>query len=216
MKDPKRILMIAATPFFSDRGCHIRIFNEIKYLNKNEIDVELCTYHLGSNPQGLNPLKIYRTINIPWYKKLTPGASPHKLYIDIFLLFISIKRYFKFKPNIVYAHLYEALVAGIIIKFLTFGKAKVYFDCQGSLGQEMYAYTLHKKKFYKYFLPVFFGIEKLLLKFPDKIFCSSVNSYNFLIEKYGINRGNINLLEDGLDPELFESISADEKKKDKN
>jgi hypothetical protein len=47
-KKPLKILMIAPTPFFADRGCHVKILEELKSLTKRGIKVTLVTYHIGS------------------------------------------------------------------------------------------------------------------------------------------------------------------------
>lgn len=213
MNEPKKILMLAATPFFSDRGCHIRIFGEMKYLIRRGFDVRLVTYDLGYNPKEIDPERIVRTVKIPGYTKLSPGFHVGKIFADFFLLFTAIKEYFRFKPDVIHAHLYEALTAGIILKILTFGRAKLVFDCQGSLAEEMSRYTLSKNAFLKLLVPLFVLIEKVWLLFPDKIYCSSQNSVNFLKNKLGIAEKRVGLLADGLDIELFTAVSDEEKKK---
>src|SRR5260221_509980 len=97
-----KILAIAATPYFSDRGGHIRVYNVLKYLEKSGNTVLLCTYGLGYKPEGSN-FEVTRSINLPWYKKITPGASIWKPLLDLALLFTSLKQYFKFKPQILIA-----------------------------------------------------------------------------------------------------------------
>jgi glycosyltransferase involved in cell wall biosynthesis len=216
MERKDKILMIAATPFFSDRGCHIRIYNEIKYLKKNDVDVVLCTYHLGYNPPGIDQNDIKRIINIPWYKKVTPGASWHKLYLDLLLLILSFKEYLKIKPKIIYAHLYEGLFIAWFVKILAFSRVKIIFDCQGSLAEEMYQYTLHKNKLFKIFYFIFSSIEKILLHVPNKIFCSSKNSFNFIKEKYKIVDRKIDILDDGIDEEMFKGVTIEEKTEIRN
>ncbi|MFH0818673.1 MAG: glycosyltransferase family 4 protein [Patescibacteria group bacterium] len=214
MISKKNILMIAATPFFSDRGCHIRIYNEIKYLLKNNISVDLCTYNLGKNPPGIDICNIKRSINIPWYRKTTPGASWHKIYLDFFLLLTSIKHWAHTKNRIIHAHLYEALCIAIIIKIISFGKSKIIFDCQGSLAEEMYQYTLSKNKFMRLFYYFFIVIEKFLLLFPDYIFCSSTNSRDLLLKRYKIDINKIDVLNDGIDFDLFLNFDRVKEKKD--
>ena len=39
--------MIAPTPYFSDRGCHVRIYEEAKALKARSHEVVIVTYHLG-------------------------------------------------------------------------------------------------------------------------------------------------------------------------
>ena len=216
MEIKDKILMIAATPFFSDRGCHIRIYNEIKYLNKNSIEVILCTYHLGYNPSGIKSENIKRIINIPWYKKITPGASWHKLYLDLLLLSLSLKVYLKIKPKIIHAHLYEGLLIAWLVKILTFSKVKIIFDCQGSLTEEMYAYTLHKSVFFKPLYYFFAMIEKIALYLPNKTICSSRNSLDFIKKKYKIAENKIDTLDDGIDGEMFKRITVGERRESRN
>ena len=48
-----KVLHIAPTPFFADRGCHIRIRNEIEALRQEGIEVVLCTYHHGQDVAGI-------------------------------------------------------------------------------------------------------------------------------------------------------------------
>jgi glycosyltransferase involved in cell wall biosynthesis len=211
METNNKILMIAATPFFSDRGCHIRIYNEIKYLKRNNIDIALCTYHLGYNPLGIDENNIKRIANISWYKKITPGASWGKIYLDFLLLILSFKEYLKNKPKIIHAHLYEGLIIAWLVKILTFSRVKIIFDCQGSLSEEMYQYTLHKNKLFKIFYSIFCLIEKISLCIPDKILCSSKNSFDFIKHKYNISDNKIDILDDGIDDEMFKKISIEEK-----
>ena len=47
-------LHIAPTPFFADRGCHIRIRNEIEALRDSGVRVILCTYPLGADQEGID------------------------------------------------------------------------------------------------------------------------------------------------------------------
>lgn len=43
-----KILGIAPTPFFADRGCYMRILGEIQALQRWGHEVPLVTYHPGS------------------------------------------------------------------------------------------------------------------------------------------------------------------------
>ncbi|MGC8833187.1 MAG: glycosyltransferase family 4 protein, partial [Armatimonadota bacterium] len=76
---PHRILMVAPTPFFADRGCHVRILEEARALQNIGHKVVVVTYHNGRNVPGVEVRRIPR---IPWYKKLEAGPSIHKCYLD--------------------------------------------------------------------------------------------------------------------------------------
>ena len=141
-----KILHIAPTPFFADRGCHMRILGEIKHLQSMGHAIVLATYHIGKD---INNLNINRIINIPWYKKLEAGGSWHKLYLDILLLWTSIRIFFKLKPDIIHGHLHEGALIGWLVSILaSAGRIPVVFDVQGSLSGEMESYGLIRKKEY--------------------------------------------------------------------
>ena len=128
----KRILMIAPTPFFADRGCHVRIMGEAKALIALGNKVILCTYGLGRNVDGI-PTE--RALAIPWYKKLSAGPSFHKLYIDVLLLWKALRICRRFRPDIIHAHLHEGIVIGKVASKV-FGIPLV-ADLQGSLTDEL-------------------------------------------------------------------------------
>ncbi|MBP1729182.1 MAG: glycosyltransferase, YqgM-like family, partial [Deltaproteobacteria bacterium] len=77
-----RILMLAPTPFFADRGCHVRILEEARILAALGQRVEIVTYHIGRDLPGIITRRIPA---IPWYRKLEAGPSWHKPYLDILL-----------------------------------------------------------------------------------------------------------------------------------
>jgi glycosyltransferase involved in cell wall biosynthesis len=97
------------------------------------------------------------------------------------------------------------LFIGWLVKTLTFSKAELVFDCQGSLAEEMMAYTLHKSSWLKPFYYLFKLIERNLLKLPDVIFCSSKNSDTFIKKNYSVDHKKLHVLEDAVDTELFEA-----------
>ena len=82
MSSSLKILMIAPTPYFSDRGCHVRIYEEARALRAIGHDVRIVTYHIGRDMEDISTERI---VKIPWYKKLSAGPSWHKLYLDLLL-----------------------------------------------------------------------------------------------------------------------------------
>jgi len=128
-----KIIMIAPTPFFSDRGCHIRVLNSYLRLKREGNEIILLTYSLGRNLEGLN---IKRIPSLPGYKKLDPGFSLYKPFLDLFLLIYLEYYYLRYRPTMLYCHLHEGALAGIMVKGL-FRKVKIIFDSQGSLSGEL-------------------------------------------------------------------------------
>jgi len=196
-----KILHIAPTPFFADRGCHMRILGEIKHLQSLGHSIVLSTYHIGKD---INKLNIHRIINIPWYKKIEAGGSWHKLYLDILLLWTSIRSFFKLKPDIIHGHLHEGALIGWLVSILaSAGRIPVVFDVQGSLSGEMESYGLIRKN--SKLKHAFFFIEKLICKLPEYLVCSAESNRLFLRSAINLPEQKLVTVLDGIDFDFFYS-----------
>ncbi|HEY4662885.1 MAG TPA: glycosyltransferase family 4 protein [Candidatus Humimicrobiaceae bacterium] len=195
----KKILNIVPTPFFADRGCHMRILGEMKALSNYGYQNIIVTYHNGRDLEGMD---IRRIINIPWYKKLEAGPSIHKFYIDILLFFKAASVYFKEKPDIIYGHLHEgAFVGGLIKYLLTFGKVPLVFDVQGSLTSELDTFKWIKgRKVIRWF---FHTLEKFICKMPDFFICSSVSNGDIIKNRFHISPDKVRVVIDGVHTDFF-------------
>jgi len=207
-----KILHIAPTPFFADRGCHMRILGEVAQLVDYGHSVVIATYHNGRNVGDLN---IQRIIQIPWYNKLEAGGSWHKLYLDILLLWKSVRVAVKFKPDVIHGHLHEgALIGWLTSQITSRGRIPVIFDVQGSLGGEMEAYGLIKQK--SQVLALFIAIEKIICKLPDRLVCSSKENKHHLVSKMKVSLSKVSVLHDGIDPDFFGDESGEDLRKSLN
>ena len=130
---PLKIVMIAPTPFFADRGCHTRIYGEIRGLQELGHRVVLVTYGLGRDMPGVETVRCF---NFPWYRKLTAGPSVWKILLLPFIAHTARKTIGKIRPDIVHAHLHEGAVAAAWCR-LFHRKPAYFFDCQGSLSGEL-------------------------------------------------------------------------------
>jgi len=196
-----KILNIVPTPFFADRGCHMRILGEMAALKNNGYRNIIVTYHNGRDLEGLD---IRRIINIPWYKKLEAGPSIHKFYLDILLFFKAASVYFKEKPDLIYGHLHEGAFVGGLIKFLlTFGKIPLVFDVQGSLTSELGTFNWTGSKPVKWF---FYHLEKFICRMPDFFICSSVSNGDIIKNRFKINPAKVKVVIDGVHTDFFNKI----------
>lgn len=140
-----KILVIAPTPFFSDRGTHIRILEEALALEKRGHDITIATYHIGADlPKTLHTRIDIRRIRrlLFWYKKLEAGPDWQKIILDLLL----IKKVFFLartqRPDIIHAHLHEGLAIGWVVqKLLFWRKIKIVADFHGSLTKEMVSHA---------------------------------------------------------------------------
>lgn len=193
-----KVLNIVPTPFFADRGCHMRILGEMQALSKYGFQNIICTYHNGRDLEGLD---IRRIINIPWYKKLEAGPSWHKFYIDILLFFKAVSIYIKEKPDIIYGHLHEGAFVGGLVKYLvSFGRVPLVFDVQGSLTSELGTFNWLKIKPIKW---LFHNFEKFICKMPDFFICSSVSNGEIIKNRFHIKPEKVKVVIDGVHTDFF-------------
>ncbi|WP_031387045.1 glycosyltransferase family 4 protein [Desulfonatronum thiodismutans] len=190
-----KILHIAPTPFFSDRGCHIRIHDQIAALQRQGHDVLLTTYHHGRDVPGI-PTR--RSLRVPWYSKVDAGFSWHKLYLDVLLFFTVWRACLNFKPDIIHGHLHEGAALGWATSLLASArKIPVVFDVQGSLSGEIKAYgslgPLKKLLF------LFTFLEKLVCKLPDFFVCSSEAAAHLMKAEFGVPEDKIRVIREGVD-----------------
>ncbi len=200
MGKKNKVLNIVPTPFFAERGCHMRILGEMKALSNYGYDNTIVTYHNGRDVADLD---IRRIINIPWYRKLEAGPSWHKFYIDFLLFIKALGVYLKEKPDIIYGHLHEGAFVGGLIKYLfTFGRIPLVFDVQGSLTAELETFNWFRgiKKPLRWF---FHTSEKFICKMPDFFICSSVSNGDIIKERFGIPEEKVKVVIDGVHTDFF-------------
>ncbi|MGD9099882.1 MAG: glycosyltransferase family 4 protein, partial [Anaerolineae bacterium] len=127
-----RILMVAPTSFFADYGCHVRILEEARVLQKLGHKVTVVTYYRGRN---LPNLEIVRTRPVPWRAEYEVGSSRHKIGFDVLLSWTSLKLVLRRRFDLIHAHLHEgALIGGVLARLR---RVPLVFDFQGSLTAEM-------------------------------------------------------------------------------
>jgi glycosyltransferase involved in cell wall biosynthesis len=194
----KPVLHIAPTPFFADRGCHIRIRNELEALSKEGIDTVLCTYHHGRDMSGIDTRRIPP---IPGYTKLDAGFSPYRFLADFFLFFLVLGTAWKEKPRILHAHLHEGALIGRLVSLCLFWRRMVLvMDMQGSLSGELVGYGTLKKR--GGVAKIIGWIEYWIYRMPALIVCSSKQSQQTVLQEFGIAEKKTLLVQDVV-PEFF-------------
>lgn len=189
----KTVLHIAPTPFFSDRGCHIRIAGIVDCLAELGYQNLVCTYHHGREVDGVNTSRITPIKN---YTKTEAGPSKYKLWADWKLLWLVVKEIRRTKPAVIHAHLHEGLMIGLIAKALLFWKKiPLVADMQGSLVGELEAHGSFEKNAWLRW-PVK-AIETGLMFFAKTIVCSSEHSLEKIKTEFNLSDAKISLVQDG-------------------
>jgi len=207
-RSPLTVLHIAPTPFFADRGCHMRIRGLIHALNKLQVRSVVCTYHHGRDIENIETV---RTATIKQYTKLEAGPSPYKYLADILLLFKVCGVMWKRKPDIIHGHLHEGSLIGWMAKWIFFWRRiPLIFDVQGSLVGELDAHGYFKKR--PYLRNFFWTAEWIITRMPNHFVCSSNQSLQILQNEFNIAAGHLSLVADGADAELPDQALIEERR----
>ncbi|UFS72693.1 glycosyltransferase family 4 protein [Geomonas sp. RF6] len=190
-----RVLVLAPTPFFADRGCHVRILEEARAAIGCGVELRLVTYHIGRDIPGIPTERIPQ---IPWYRKLAAGPSWHKPYLDILLLLKALKVARSFRPHLIHAHIHEGAFIGIFLKKIL--RIPLVFDCQGSLTAEIVDHGFVKEGS---LLQRFFSfLERRIDHGADYVITSSTPTAR-LLAKGGVGPDRLQPLLDGVDTDTF-------------
>jgi glycosyltransferase involved in cell wall biosynthesis len=198
--------MIAPTPYFADRGCHVRIFEEARSLRALGHDVRIVTYHIGRDMPGI---PVVRIPSVPWYNRLEAGPSWHKLYLDFLLICKALALAFKFRPHVIHAHLHEGAFIGYLLKKIV--SVPLVFDYQGSLCGECIDHGFFRANSLAGRL--FRRLEQAINGFADKIITSSSAGFSELNGTWGVASERIVPIIDGVDTDVFRPYPYSEARK---
>jgi glycosyltransferase involved in cell wall biosynthesis len=190
--EPLRVLVIAPTPYFADRGCHVRIYEEARALQARGADLLVVTYPIGRTPPGV---RVRRTVRVPWYRKLEAGPSVHKPYVDALLLGSVLRAARRHRPHVFHAHLHEGASIGIAARRFT--GIPVVFDIQGSLADEMAAHGKGRRGGALY--RTLERVERFLYRSSDALIVNSEANRRFLAERFALPEERTVVVPDSVD-----------------
>jgi glycosyltransferase involved in cell wall biosynthesis len=190
-----RVLMLAPTPFFGDRGCHVRILEQVRALRRHDVEVLVVTYHIG---RDVPEVRTVWTAGLPWVRRLPVGFSIHKPGLDLLLLIAAAGATRHFRPDVIHGHLHEgAALAAVLGRFV--GRSAV-ADLQGSLTGELID---HRTIPARGLLPTLArAVERASVRGPARLLTSSAAFARELAERWG-GGDRVVALPDGVDTEVF-------------
>lgn len=202
-----KILVIAPTPFFSDRGTHIRILEEALALERRGHQVTIATYHIGAElPRSLGTAIDVRRIRrlLFWYRKLEAGPDWQKILLDLMLIRKAFNLARTGRPDIIHSHLHEGLAIGWVVRTLLFWRRmRLVADFHGSLTKEMTSHAYLRLPGLRF---LFGRLERWLDGLGDAAVASSWDN----AEEIGrIRQGRaVSVLLDGTRPEMFTGLPS--------
>lgn len=188
--------MVAPTSFFADYGCHVRILEEARILQKLGHRITLVTYANGKDVPGLD---IQRTLPIPWRSTYEVGSSRHKIGFDALLGLKTLSLLARRRFDIIHAHLHEGALIGLVLGRLF--RIPVVFDFQGSLTEEMidHHFLSRESAFYR---PLR-RLEEWIDRTPPAVFTSSAHAANILISQFACPPERVHVLPDCVNADVF-------------
>ncbi len=196
-----RVLMIAPTSFFADYGCHVRILEEARVLQRLGHRVTIATYHSGNPVPGLD---IRRTLSLPWHRDYVVGSSRHKIAFDALLGLKTLQVLTQERFDVVHAHLHEGALIGVVVGRLL--NRPVLFDFQGSMTGEMLDHNFLKRQGTAYKL--FRWLETRINRRAPLILTSTTNAHSLLVEEFGCQPARVRVLPDCVDTDMFRPVAA--------
>lgn len=200
-----KILVIAPTPFFSDRGSHIRILEEARALEARGHSITIATYHIGKDPQDFikTTIKTRRIIRLLfWYKKVEAGPDWQKIILNLLL----IRKVFYLlrteRPDAVHGHLHEGALIGWLMKKLFWKRDfRLVVDFHGSLVREMVSHNYLSMGWLR---RLFAQIERLINRCGDVAIASSQENAREIARKR--DDRTVHVVEDGVNIADYENL----------
>lgn len=127
-----KIFMIAPEPFFEPRGTPISVYQRLKILSKLGHEVDLLTYHLGTEI-SIPGVETHRIRGIPWIREVKIGPSFAKVPLDILLFLKAVKMLLGNRYDVIHSH-EEAAFFCPLLSFL-FATPHLY-DMHSNLPQQ--------------------------------------------------------------------------------
>lgn len=196
MKTHLHILMIAPTSFFLDYGCHVRILEEARVLQKMGHRVTIITYYLG---RDLPELEIVRTRPTPWRADYEVGSSLHKIAFDIFLGWTGIKTVLRRRFDLIHGHLHEGALIGYFLSRIR--RVPLVADFQGSLTGEMvdHRFLNPASPWYRWVRL----LESRIAQLPDAIVTSTQQTAYMLEREFNCSGRRVYPLPDSVNLDFF-------------
>ncbi len=188
--------MVAPTSFFLDYGCHVRILEETRALQRLGHQVTVVTYYLG---RDLPDLDVVRTRPTPWRPDYEIGSSLHKIAFDSFLAWTGVKTVLRRDFDLVHGHLHEGALIGYLLSRLK--GLPLVADFQGSMTSEMVDHHfLEPDSFWYRWARL---LEWRITHMPEAIVTSTKMTAQLLQRDFGCSDRAIHPLPDCVSLEFF-------------
>jgi glycosyltransferase involved in cell wall biosynthesis len=197
--------MVAACPFPAARGTPIRIHRIAEELARRGHRVDVFAYHLGA-ASGDAPFRVHRILNVPTYRKQSPGPSYQKVLVLDPLLAIKLARALRRdRYDVIHAHHAEGMLAAAAARLLR--DVPVVFDVHTLLRRELPYYRMGLSQ--SALQRIGGLLDQVLPARADHIVAVSEDIRADLIERSGIPPSGISLIPNGVEAMFCEATAHD-------
>lgn len=205
MSDRKlRIMLLAPTPYFTECGDHVRIYEEAKALIRCGHNVRIFTYPFGRDMPEVPTIRMTRFRRL---KDVSVHPSWRDLYIALVMTGQALKFARTFRPHLIHAYGHEgAWIGGRLKKKLGI---PLVFEYQGSLTGRMIDQGFIREDSLLHRLNAWLE-RRINARAADLIITSSRSVARNLIGRWGVAEARVATLADGVDTTLFRPYRREE------
>ncbi len=195
--------MVAACPFPYPRGTPIRIYGMAAALSQRGHEVDVVTYHLGERDSDA-PFRIHRGVNLPTYRKTSPGPTYQKLILLDPLLTLKLRELLRRQPpDVIHAHHYEGLLIAIAAR--SRGSPPTVFDAHTLLESELPSHGLGLPRRMKRWIGR--ALDKRLPRRADHVIAVTDDIRARMLQSRSVKPEHVSVIPSGVDHEQFDSVS---------
>lgn len=197
------IAVVAACPFPVNYGSPAAIRELSATLCEMGYDMHIVTYPHGED-LSVGKAQLHRVAPNHQYRPASAGPSGEKLYFDFLLLGELCKTVWQQKADLIHAHNYEGVLAGIFGKLVT-GKPLVY-QSVSLMTDELASYRFIRPAFIARWIGEF--LDWFVPLWPDHIIAVTPELYDDLARR-GVPKRKLSMIPSGTDPSLFDHPDPD-------
>ena len=197
------IAVVAACPFPVNYGSPAAIRELSATLSEMGYDMHIVTYPHGEN-LSVGKAHLHRVAPNHQFRPAAAGPSGEKLYFDFLLLGKICQTVWREKVDLIHAHNYEGVLAGIFGKFVT--RKPLIYQSVSLMSDELASYSFIKPAFIAKWLGAF--LDWFVPIWPDHIIAVTQELYDDLVKR-GVPKRKLSMIPSGTDPSLFDHPDPD-------
>jgi glycosyltransferase involved in cell wall biosynthesis len=200
-----RVAVVAACPFPAARGTPIRILRIAEQLGQRGHDVDVFTYHLGAATDDL-PFSTHRIVDIPSYRKQSPGPTYQKLFVLDPLLAAKLSRALRRRRyDVIHAHHAEGLLVAASARLQL--DVPIVYDIHTLLGSELPHYRMGLSRSLLERCGAY--LDRRLPRRAEHVIAVSEEIRSNVVAGAGLDSGCVSLISNGVEDRFCDASSRD-------